>query len=256
MKIIALLSSTILVIMLTVYIALGQQANGGTTTTPEQLKAIEQEKGLKMLKDPGDLARYREADEKLGLPAPGEKRVIFIGDSITDGWSRIDPDFFAGKLYVNRGIGGQTTPQMLVRFRADIIDLKASVVVILGGINDILFMPGPYTLTAIKNNLISMVELAKANDIRVVLCSLLPAHSRSFFSPDENPGQKVMQLNPWIKEYAENNGCIYVDYFTPLVNETNEMKKELTSDGIHPNLAGYKIMDALVGSAIQKALEK
>jgi lysophospholipase L1-like esterase len=174
-----------------------------------------------------------------------------MGNSITEGWSRIDPGFFSGKPYVNRGISGQTTPQMLIRFRPDVINLKPAVVVILAGINDIAGNTGPSTLEMIEDNLASMCELSKSNGILVVLSSVLPAFDFPW-RPGMQPAEKVVQLNAWIKNYAEKNGCVYLDYFTPMADERHGLKAELTFDGVHPNLAGYKVMEPLVERAINQ----
>jgi len=220
---------------------------------PEQLEAWKKAEDERLRNDWANLARFRNDNEKIGSPEPGEKRVIFMGNSITEGWSLADPGFFAGKPYVNRGISGQTTPQMLIRFRPDVIDLKPAVVVILAGINDIAGNTGPSTLEMIEQNLASMVDLAKANHIRVVLSSVLPAYDFPW-RPGLQPAEKVVQLNAWIKNYADANGCVYLDYFTPMADEKHALKAGLTFDGVHPNLAGYKVMEPLVESAIQKAL--
>jgi lysophospholipase L1-like esterase len=204
--------------------------------------------------DWANFARFRDDNIKIGLPAAGEKRVVFMGNSIAEGWIRMDPDFFSDKPYVNRGISGQTTPQMLVRFRPDVINLKPAVIVILAGINDIAGNTGPSTLEMIEDNLASMVDLAKANGVPIVLSSVLPAFDFPW-RPGMQPAEKVVQLNAWIKNYAVNNGCVYLDYFTPMADERHGLKAELTYDGVHPNLAGYKVMEPLVESAIQKALD-
>lgn len=200
-----------------------------------------------------NLARYREDNLKIGLSATGENRIVFMGNSITEGWSRVYPEFFINKSYINRGISGQTTPQMLVRFRADVVNLKPKVVVILAGTNDIAGNTGPSTLEMIEDNIVSMVEIAKANNIAVVLCSVLPAFDYPW-KPGLNPSEKIVNLNKWIKDYADNNEIIYVDYFTPMADERNGLKKEYSEDGVHPNLAGYKVMVPLVELAIAKAL--
>ena len=200
-----------------------------------------------------NFSRYREANEKLGLPKKGENRIVFMGNSITDFWSETTPEFFAGKPYVNRGISGQTTPQMLVRFRADVININAKVVVILAGTNDIAGNTGPSTLEMIEDNLASMADLAKMNGIKVVLSSVLPAFQYPWF-PEQKPAEKIVALNKWIKAYAEKNGFVYLDYFTPMADERNGLKKEYSEDGVHPNLAGYNVMNPLAEKAIQKAL--
>jgi len=203
--------------------------------------------------DWADLNRYREENLKISLPAPEENRVVFMGNSITQGWIEADPDFFMGKSYINRGISGQTTPQMLVRFRPDVVNLKPKVVVILAGTNDIAGNTGPSTLEMIEDNIASMVEIAKSNNIKVVLCSVLPANDFPW-KPGLEPAQKIVDLNKWIKNYAEKNEIIYVDYFTPMADQRNGLKKEYSEDDVHPNLAGYKVMEPLVEKAIEKAL--
>ena len=211
--------------------------------------------GLTFAQDWANTARFKDDNAKIGLPASGEKRIVFMGNSITEGWINSCPDFFAGKSFVNRGIGGQTTPQMLVRFRPDVINLKPAVVVILAGTNDIAGNTGPSTLEMIMDNLISMAELAKANQIKVVLSSVLPVFDYPWKSGLQ-PAEKIIALNAMIKTYAEKNGLVYLDYFSATVDERKGLKKELSGDGVHPNLAGYKIMEPLAEEAIQKALSK
>lgn len=201
------------------------------------------------------LNRYKADNEKIGLPVAGERRVVFMGNSITDGWSNASPEFFAGKPYINRGISGQTTPQMLIRFRADVINLKPSVVVILAGTNDIAGNTGLSTLEMIQNNIVSMVQLAKINHIKVVLCSVLPVLDYPW-KPGLEPADKVIALNKLLKATAKNEGVIYVDYYSSMVNEQKGMKEAYSEDGVHPNLAGYKVMEPLVENAIAKALHK
>lgn len=183
---------------------------------------------------------------------PNEKRVVFMGNSITEGWIRIHPEFFAGKFYFNRGISGQTTPQMLLRFRADVIKLKPRVVVILAGTNDIAGNTGPSTLEMIEDNLISMAQLAKANDIKVILCSVLPVYDYPW-KPGLKPAEKIIELNKLIKAYAAKSGAIYLDFFTPMVDERNGLKAEYSKDGVHPNEAGYNVMEPLTEVAISNA---
>ena len=211
--------------------------------------------GLTFAQDWANTARFKDDNAKIGLPASGEKRIVFMGNSITEGWINSCPGFFAGKSFVNRGIGGQTTPQMLVRFRPDVINLKPAVVVILAGTNDIAGNTGPSTLEMIMDNLISMAELAKANQIKVVLSSVLPVFDYPWKSGLQ-PAEKIIALNAMIKTYAEKNGLVYLDYFSATVDERKGLKKELSGDGVHPNLAGYKIMEPLAEAAIQKALSK
>lgn len=200
-------------------------------------------------------SRYKNDNEKIGLPSSKEKRVVFMGNSITDGWSNARPDFFAGKPYINRGIAGQTTPQMLVRFRADVIRLKPAVVVILGGTNDIAGNMGPSTLEMIEDNILSMAQLAKANGIKVVLCSVLPVLDYPW-KPGVEPADKVIALNKLLKSDAEKGGITYVDYYSAMVNDQKGMKAEYSGDGVHPNEAGYKVMEPLVEKAIAKALHR
>jgi len=208
-----------------------------------------------LLTDFGWLGHFKENDVKLGLPAPGEKRVVFMGDSITQGWKIEGPDgYFPGKPYVNRGISGQTTPQMLVRFRQDVIDLKPTTVVILAGINDIAGNTGPETLEEIEGNLASMAELAVANHIHVVMCSVLPAFDFPW-SPGKVPAPKVLALNAWMKGYAAEKGHVYVDYHAAMKDERDGLPATLSHDGVHPLPAGYAVMDPLVEAGIEKAMK-
>jgi lysophospholipase L1-like esterase len=205
------------------------------------------------LRDWPNLAKYRDDDARLGAPAKGESRVVFMGDSITESWALAD--FFASKPYVNRGISGQTTPQMLLRFRQDVIALQPRVVVILAGTNDIAENTGPITLEAIEDNLMSMVDVAKRNGIRVVFSSLVPAFQYPW-RPELAPVEKIRVLNDWIKDYAAKEGLIFLDYYSALANEKRGLRAELTEDGVHPNKAGYAIMAPLAEKAIAAALGK
>lgn len=200
------------------------------------------------------LRRYREANAKLAAPAPGENRIVFFGDSITEAWHRYHKEFFTGRPYFDRGISGQTTSQMVIRFRPDVIALKPKVVVILAGINDIAGNTGPATLDDIEGNLTSIVELAKANGIRVVLSSVLPADRLPWRRELPNPTEKVLALNAWLKDYAAKNGCVYLDYFSAMVDAQSAMKKELQEDAVHPNRAGYDVMEPLAEKAVAEAL--
>jgi lysophospholipase L1-like esterase len=207
--------------------------------------------------DYGQLARYREANAALKPPAAGENRVVFFGDSITDIW-RLD-EYFPGKPYLNRGIGGQTTPQMLVRFRQDVIDLRPKVVVILAGTNDIAGNTGPMRLEDIEDDYASLADLARANGIKVIYSSVLPIHNyteraKDFFA-QRSPG-KILALNLWLKSYCADaaHGCVYLDYFSAMVDDKGVLKKDLADDGLHPNVAGYKIMAPMAEAAIEKAL--
>ena len=208
------------------------------------------------LRDWANLARYRDANRALMSPP----QVVFMGDSITDSWQQERFNFFQGKPYADRGISGQTTPQMLVRFRPDVVNLKPKVVVILAGTNDIAGNTGPMTNDEIQNNLASMSELAKANGIRVVLASITPVsahHVAPETAPqtDRRPMARIRAINDWIKSYAAANGHIYLDYFSAMVDEKGMLKAELSADDLHPNAAGYQIMGPLVEAAIQKALK-
>ena len=201
------------------------------------------------------LERYREENAKLPAPAPGEQRVVFMGNSITEGFAQHFATLFPGKPYIGRGISGQTTPQMLVRFRQDVIDLKPAVVVILAGTNDIAGNTGPSTIEMIADNIKSMVELAHANGIRVVLCSVLPAYAFPW-RKDLKPAGRIVELNKWLKEYAANAGLVYVDYYSAMADERGGLPAELAPDGVHPNEAGYRIMAKLVEQGIAEALER
>jgi acetyl esterase/lipase/lysophospholipase L1-like esterase len=233
------------------------QAPAAEQLTPYQKSQLE-----RAFNDWPFLAKYREADKELPPPAPGEARVVFMGDSITEGWGQkgtaTTPDrgeFFPGKPYINRGISGQTTPQMLVRFRQDVIELKPKVVVLLAGTNDIAENTGKMTLGEIGNNIASMSELARANGIRVVLCSVLPA-SEFHWHEGLAPAPKIRALNAWIKEYSAKNGFVYVDYYSRMANSEGGLKAELSPDGVHPNEAGYAIMAPLAEAGIAEALKK
>ncbi len=218
----------------------------------------------KRLKDWPDLAHYRDANAKVAAPEKDEQRVVFMGDSITDMW--VLPQFggfFPGKPYIGRGISGQTTPQMVLRFRADVIALQPKVVVILAGTNDIAGNTGPITLEETEGNLASMAELARANGIRAVLSSVMPVsnygHDREGNPLDmriKRPPEKILELNAWIKKYASENGHVYLDYFSATVDEKGLLKKELSDDGLHPNAAGYAVMAPLAEKAIQEALRE
>lgn len=202
-----------------------------------------------------NLKRYQEENAKLVAPAAGENRVIFMGNSITEGWKNSSPGFFSSNPYVCRGISGQTTPQMLIRFHQDVVALKPKVVVLLCGINDIAGNTGPSTLEMIEDNIAAMTEIAKANKISVVLSSVLPAFAFPW-KPGMEPAEKVIALNKWIKAYAEEHKFIYVDYFNAMKDERNGLPKNLAEDGIHPTKAGYSIMEPLVQGAIAKALKQ
>jgi len=218
----------------------------------------------KTLQDWANLARYREANSQLPAPAKGEKRVVFMGDSITDIWAQPQyGGFFPGKPYVDRGISGQTTPQMLIRFRPDVIALSPKVVVILAGTNDIAKNTGPMTIEEIEGNLQSMAELAKANGIRVVLAAVMPVSDYGHGGDGkpvnrtvQRPPAKILELDAWIKKYADEHHEVYLDYFSATVDDGGFLKRDLSSDGLHPNAAGYAVMAPLAEAAIAKALKK
>jgi lysophospholipase L1-like esterase len=209
----------------------------------------------KWLLDWPQLSRYRQADSELGAPLPGEQRVVFLGDSITDSWDL--KQFFPGKPYINRGISAQTTANMLLRFRQDVIDLKPKAVVILAGTNDIAGNTGPMTMKEIEDNFASMSDLARANGIAVILSSVTPVHdyteaSKRFFA--DRPVTEINALNNWLRRYAKRNGFVYLDYFSAMVDDKGFLKRELSDDGLHPNTAGYKIMARIAENAIQSAV--
>jgi lysophospholipase L1-like esterase len=216
------------------------------------------------LRDWAALARYRDDNRKVTAPAKKEKRVVFIGDSITDSWD--DPKygrFFQGRPYVNRGISGQTTPQMLIRFRPDVIALKPDIVVILAGTNDIAGNTGPMALQATQDNLASMAELARLHRIRVVLSSLLPvsdyentADGQPRNQTTRRPPEKIKALNEWMRNYAAEHKVTYLDYYSAMVDDKGFLKDELSNDGLHPNDKGYQVMAPLVEEAIARALKR
>ena len=209
------------------------------------------------MNDFGQLKRYHDANAQLGPAAPGEKRVVFFGDSITDIW-KLD-ESFPGKHYINRGIGGQTTPQMLVRFRADVLSLKPAVVVILAGTNDVAGNTGPETLEQIEGDYASLAELARANGIRVVFSSVMPINHDNpralLFFLQRSP-EKILALNVWLKQYCADHGLVYLDYFSAMVDDRGLLKSDLSGDGLHPNAAGFAVMAPLAQAAIEKALAR
>ena len=201
--------------------------------------------------DWANLAKYETQNNQLPSKQSGEKRIVLMGDSITEFWSQIQPDFFANTSYINRGISGQTTPQMLIRFRPDVLNLHPDVVVILAGVNDIAGNTGPTTNDAIFGNIISMVELAKANAIKVILCSVLPANN-FYWRPNEKAAETIIQLNQLIQSYAKEHDIPYVDYHSAMADAKNGLPKEFSEDSVHPNLKGYQTMQPLLEKAVQK----
>jgi lysophospholipase L1-like esterase len=209
----------------------------------------------KRAQDWPQIARYRDANAKVPPAAKNENRVVFLGDSITDGWNLAE--YFMDKPYINRGISGQTTPQMLIRFRPDVIALKPKVVVVLAGTNDIAGNTGPMSIEMIEDNYASMAELARANGIKVVFASVLPIHDYGKTKMSERrPPEQILQLNQWIRNYCAENGHVHLDYFSKMVDDKGMLKVELANDGLHPNAEGYKIMTPLAEAAIQQALRK
>lgn len=205
------------------------------------------------LADWAQLARYREDNARLAPAARGEKRVVFLGDSITDAWGRGAGEFFPGKPYVNRGIGGQTTPQMLVRFWPDVVALKPQAVVVLAGTNDIAGNTGSATLPMIEDNLAAIASIARANGIRVVFASVLPALGYPW-RPGVQPAGAIRELNAWLKAYCAREHHVYLDYYGAMATAEGGLRADLSEDGVHPNAAGYAIMAPLAQRAIEQAL--
>ncbi|MGI9069077.1 MAG: SGNH/GDSL hydrolase family protein [Pyrinomonadaceae bacterium] len=216
------------------------------------------------LRDWPALARYREDNSKTAAPDKKEQRVVFLGDSITDSWDNpSNGGFFPGKPYINRGISGQTTPQMLIRFRPDVVALRPEVVVILAGTNDIAGNTGPMTLESIEDNLASIAELARAHGIRLVLSSVLPvsdyektADGQPRNQTTRRPPEQIKALNEWMKKYAAENKLTYLDYYSAMIDDKGFLRDELSNDGLHPNLEGYLVMNPLVEKAIAAALKR
>lgn len=205
--------------------------------------------------DYANFARYREANRTLASPKADERRVVFMGNSITEGWAEHFTAMFPGKPYVGRGIGGQTTPQMLVRFHADVVALKPAVVVILAGTNDIAGNTGPATNEMIQDNIAAMTNIAKANGIRVVLSSILPVFDYPW-RPGLTPAPRIVAVNAWMRAYAARVGAVYLDYHTAMKDERDGLRADLGDDGVHPNEAGYRIMASLAAPAIAAALAR
>lgn len=223
-----------------------QAAPAAAATAPAHMTHEEQ-----MKVDWPWLGRFQAEDEALGPPAPGENRVVFMGDSITQGWNLAE--WFPGKPYINRGISGQTTPQMVLRFHQDVIDLLPKVVVILGGTNDIAENTGPMTLRETEENLEAMAEMASAHGIKVVLCSIMPVYDYPWHR-GLTPAPKIDEMNAWMRGYAEGKGYVYVDYHTAMKDEQDGLPATLSKDGVHPLPAGYAIMSKLAEAGIEEAL--
>jgi lysophospholipase L1-like esterase len=247
--------SRALVLMLLASTVAGAQSTAPAPPSAEEIAKRQQEQEAKFHNDWANLQKFREANAKLSPPVSNENRVVFMGNSITEGFAPRFATLFPGKPYIGRGIGGQTTPQMLVRFRQDVIDLKPKVVVILAGTNDIAGNTGPSTLEMIEDNLASMAELAKSNGIAVVLSSVLPVWDYPW-KPGLEPAPKIIALNKWMKDYAQRNGMVYLDYHSAMSDSHGGMRPELANDGVHPNEAGYRLMAPLAERAIAEALRQ
>ena len=224
------------------------------------IRNLEQERQQRVAQDAlendwANLAKYRDANARLAPPAPNESRVVFYGNSITVVWAKDFPTMFPGKPYIGRGISGQTTPQMLVRFNQDVVALRPKVVVILAGTNDIAGNTGPSTIEMIEDNLRSMAEIANANGIRVVLSSVLPVYDYPW-RPGLEPAPKIMALNAWMKDYAAKTGATYLDYHSAMQDARHGMRAGLASDEVHPTEAGYRVMAPLAEKAIAEALRR
>ena len=203
-----------------------------------------------------DFNRYRNNNYQVGMPSENENRIVFMGNSITEGWLDIYPEFFEGKPYINRGISGQTTPQMLVRFRADVVDLQPKAVVILAGTNDIAGNTGPSTVKMIADNIFSMAELAKEHNILVIISSILPVYEYTWIEKELDPVPIISRLNAIIKNYTLKNGHTYLDYYSEMVDDRMGLISAYTPDGVHPNRDGYKVMSVLADKALQETLRK
>jgi lysophospholipase L1-like esterase len=224
--------------------------------TPEQQTQEQQIQHMQaQLADWPNLDRYRTENAALPPVAANEQRVVFYGDSITDAWGRRAGTFFPGKPYVNRGISGQTTPQMLVRFQQDVIHLHPAVVVILAGTNDIAGNTGPSTPEMIEDNFVSMAAIAKENGIEMVIASILPAYAYPW-KPGVQPAQEIRDVNRWLKDFCAQQELVYLDYYTKMADERGGMRPGLSSDGVHPTAQGYDLMAPLAENAIAQALQK
>ena len=246
-------------LLLSIFMAgnlVAQQPAPGATSSPETVETLRQriEAMERRLMDWPQFGRYREANSKVAPLASGEERVVFLGDSITDSW-KLD-EYFQGKPYINRGISGQTTPQMLLRMRPDVIAHSPKAMVILAGTNDIAGNTGPMTTEMIQQNYASIAELAKANGIAVIFASVLPVHD---YGPrpasTRRSPELILKLNEWLSRYCRTNNLVYLDYFSSMVDEKGWLRAELANDGLHPNAQGYRIMAPLAEASIQQALK-
>ena len=201
-----------------------------------------------------NLSRYQDENRSVGLPEKGKQRVVFMGDSITEEWSNLYPDYFVTKGYINRGIGGQTTPQMLIRFKPDVIDLEPDIVVILAGTNDIAGNTGPSNVKMITDNIFSMAELARAHQIKVVLSSILPVFEYEWAKEIKDVPATIDSVNDELKKYVNDHGLVYLDYFSSMVDERKGLNKDYTYDGVHPNQDGYILMSSLAEKVLSRLL--
>jgi len=206
--------------------------------------------------DWANISKYQKENELIGLPKKGEKRVVFLGSSIFEFWKQKDPEYFNSNAYVDRGISGQISPQLLIRFRQDVINLKPRAVIILAGSNDLAGSRGHVNNETILNNVKSMAELARKNHIKVILCKYLPIYEYPWNKALKGAADQIISMNNAIVAYANENNFTILDYFTPLVDSRNGQKAEFTTDGVHPNLAGYKIMEVVTDEAIRKTIGK
>ena len=201
-----------------------------------------------------NLSRYQDENRSVGIPEKGKQRVVFMGDSITEEWSNLYPDYFDTKGYINRGIGGQTTPQMLIRFKPDVIDLEPDIVVILAGTNDIAGNTGPSNVKMITDNIFSMAELARAHQIKVVLSSILPVFEYEWAKEIKDVPATIDSVNDELKKYVNDHGLVYLDYFSPMVDQRKGLNKDYTYDGVHPNQDGYILMSSLAQKVLSRLL--
>ena len=201
-----------------------------------------------------NLSRYQDENMSVGLPEKGKQRVVFMGDSITEEWSNLYADYFDTEGYINRGIGGQTTPQMLIRFKPDVIDLEPDIVVILAGTNDIAGNTGPSNVKMITDNIFSMAELARAHQIKVVLSSILPVFEYEWAKEIKDVPATIDSVNDELKKYVNDHGLVYLDYFSPMVDQRKGLNKDYTYDGVHPNQDGYILMSSLAQKVLSRLL--
>lgn len=235
-----------------------QQTTANNNMTADEKAAQEaknwQDPEYSFHNDWANLRKYQDENSQLPPPQAGENRVVFMGNSITEFWKANNPDYFT-RNYVNRGISGQTTPQMLIRFRQDVINLKPAVVVIMAGINDIAQNTGPIKLEDTFGNIVSMIQLARAANIKVIVSSVLPANHFPW-RPAITPTEKVILLDKMLKDYADANHLVYLDYYSEMVDDQKGLPKKFSEDGVHPNLEGYKVMEPLADKAISEALNR